>query len=253
LRGVSEAISTIIIAGTVIMVSLTVFYYSLVNLQQATLSTEYGYIRSVFLGLADSFPDIIEGGSYGARIPSRMVGVGYINLTDTTIRLVVMNGSNVLINYSDTPMALHASTYASLIVNERIVYGRDDLVVNETSLIPFIREYYSEGATHLVFDTARFYVKIYEYDTNGEHVYMINLIYVKTTVKILSSKPVQLTVSLGANILSNRLAGITDLRLIKIRGGATEVVDLSDLIPNPVPGSTYVANIVVKEVVMVLT
>lgn len=253
LKSISETISTLIIAGTVIIISITVFYFSLANLQQATLSSEYGYIRSVFLGLADSFPDILEGGSYGARLPSRMVGIGYINYSDTLIKVMILNGTDTLLEYSDTPLALYASAYASLVVRERTVYGRDDLVVDETLLLPFIREYYSNGATYLVFDTARFYVKIYEYESNNEHVYLINIIYVKITVKLLSTRLVQLTVLNGGDIINERLVGITNLQLMRTRNGVTEVVELADLIPNPGPNPVYIVNIVVKNIEMVIT
>lgn len=253
MRGLSESITTLIIAGTIIMVSLTIFYYSLANLQQAALSSEYGYVRSIFLGIADSIPDIIQGGTYGARLPSRMVGVGYIYEVNDFINIIIFNNTEVLINYTDNPMALHASTYASLVVSERTVYGVDQAIVNETSLIPYIREYYLNGVTHLTLDTTRFYVKIYEYDTANKHVYVINVLYVKLTVKIQSSKPVQIAVSLGPDIVNEHYVSITDLRLIRIRNGIVKEIGLFDLIPNPQPGSDYVVNLVVKNIIVVLT
>ncbi len=253
MKAISDTITTLIIAGTIIMVSLTVFYYSIANLQYATLSAEYGYIRSVFLGIADSIPDIIEGGTYGARLPSRLVGVGYLNLSDTMLNLMVINDTNTIFNYTDTPMALHASTYASLVVRERRVYGVDSLIVNETLLIPRIREYYLEGATHLVLDTARFYVKIYSYETNGEIVYIVNVIYVKLSVKITSSKPVQITVSLGRDLVNERLVDVDDVVFTRNVNGVVETVSLDDLIPNMPANAVVVVNIVVKNVDMVIS
>jgi hypothetical protein len=253
LRSVSEAISTLIIAGTVIIVSITVFYYALANLQQATLASEYGYVRSVFLGLADSFPDLIAGGTYGARLPSRMVGVGYINDTDTRLQIIVLNNTEILVNYTDTPLELQARAYAALYVGYHVIYGRDYVVVNDTGLIPLVREYYKNGATHLVLDTNRFYVKIYEYEVGGEHYYLINIIYVKLNIKLLSSRPVQLSVTLGTDVLRKRLIDVTDLRLIRIHDSIREEISLSDLIPNPEPGSSYIVNLIVKNLQVVIT
>ncbi len=248
MKGVSEALTTLIIAATIIITSITVFYFAIANLQQATLSAEYGYIRSIFIGVADTLPDILEGGTYASRLPSRLVGIGYINLSDTRLEIIVINNSNIIFNYTDQPMALHASAYASLVVNERTVYGVNKYVVNETLLLPRVREYYLNGATHLTLDTARFYVKVYVYEMNGETTYVVNIIYAKLVVKILSSKPSQLTVSLGKTVLYDRLVDIDELKLKYISGGTTHTTDLDDLIPNPVPGSHYIINILIKNI-----
>ncbi|OYT37642.1 MAG: hypothetical protein B6U89_07035 [Desulfurococcales archaeon ex4484_58] len=253
MKAISESISTIIIFATIIMVSLTIFYFSIASLREATLSAEYGYMKSLFISLADTFPDILEGGSFGARLPSRLVGIGYINLIDTSVNIIVINDSNTIINYTDTPLVLHASAFASITTVERLIYGVDDYIVNETILIPRIREYYRDGQTHLELDTIRFYVKVYVYQVDSTITYIVNVMYVKLSVKITSSKPVQITASSGADIVNERLINIDDIILTIKGNGRNYTVTLDDLIPNRTPGSDIILKLIVKNVNVVLS
>ena len=59
MKAVSEIISTLIISGTIIFVSLTIFFYALYNVQSSINSAEFGYIRSVLYSLATNIPNII--------------------------------------------------------------------------------------------------------------------------------------------------------------------------------------------------
>ncbi len=77
MRAISEVLSTIIIAGTIIAVSLTIFYYSMLILGDSVTSTEYGYSKSLIINLASNTNLFLQGNSYVATFPSRYVGIGY--------------------------------------------------------------------------------------------------------------------------------------------------------------------------------
>ncbi len=77
MKAISEVLSTIIIAGTIIAVSLTVFYYSMLILGDTVTSTEFGYSKSLLINIASSTNLFLQGNSYVATLPSRYVGIGY--------------------------------------------------------------------------------------------------------------------------------------------------------------------------------
>ncbi|GEM_PF-3487951 len=86
-KAVSEVISTVILAATVIMISLIVFYYAMLSFQTSSLATQFGYTKSVLLVLASNINYILAGNQYYANIPTKSVGVGYNHTSTYTLSI----------------------------------------------------------------------------------------------------------------------------------------------------------------------
>ncbi len=254
MRSISEAISTIIIAATIIMVSLTIFYFAIINLQQSIASSEYGYTKSIFINLATNIPNIINGGSFGANLPRKLVGVGYGD-SGRVISILIENNSSILLNYTSEPKALEATIYSPIVTTMHIVYGNPvSYIVNDTSLIPSIIEYYENGATHLVLDTARVYVRIYVFEINNVKHYVVNILYLDLKPQLVSSAPLRIVVSARNTIISNKYLNIdpyaSGITIIDKYGTHTYLI--KDLIPTLTSNDIVDVNIVIKELTVVL-
>ncbi len=77
MRAISETLSTLIIASTVIVVSLLIFYMSITLINDQMATSEYGYIKSMFVEIANNYHLILQGNNYVSAKPHRHVGVGY--------------------------------------------------------------------------------------------------------------------------------------------------------------------------------
>jgi hypothetical protein len=254
MRSISEAISTIIIASTIIMVSLTIFYFAIINLQQSIASSEYGYTKSIFINLATNIPNIINGGSFGANLPRKLVGVGYRD-SGRIISIVIGNSTGTLLNYTSKPKALEATIYSPIVTTMHIIYGDPGAyIVNDTSLIPSIIEYYENGAAHLVLDTARVYVRIYVFEINNVKHYIVNILYLELKPQLVSSAPLRIVVSARNTLVSNKylnidpyISGIT----ITDKYG-THTYLIKDLIPTLSSSDIVDVNIIIKQLLVVL-
>ena len=165
MKGVSELFSTMILASTIIVISIIVLYYALTTLEIGYASTEYGYIKSTFVNVANNIYYIVQGNAYAASIPSRSVGIGYKEYSDLRFRIIV--DGNII--YEDTPKAVVAETLKPLVTHSEIVYGSSgnnpigcSFMVNNLRLTPCVYEYYSRGWSIAELNTARPYVTVYE-------------------------------------------------------------------------------------------
>jgi hypothetical protein len=192
---ISETISTIIIFSTVIVISLLIFSISLYMLQSSTQAAEYGYVKTVFVNLANSIPNLLEGGSYAANIPTRTVGLGYLNKTDITVSIIINNITQKI----DHPIMIYAKTVSATSTINRTIFGINinESVVNESLNIARVREVYYLGATYIILDTMKPYLRIYEYKYNNITTYTITITYVKLKPVVISTKPSRLVVVLG--------------------------------------------------------
>ncbi len=131
MRAVSEVLSTIIIAGTIIAVSLTVFYYSMLILNNSVVSTEFGHAKSLLVNIADNTNMFLQGNSYVATFPGKYVGIGYkthrktfyINITmplqgNTVdyVDLIIKQGNSAETNYT-------GPNYYNVIIRFHLVDG----------------------------------------------------------------------------------------------------------------------------------
>ena len=246
LRAISETITSIIVTSALIIISITIFYYALLILQQSSISAEYGYIKTTFINLANSFPDIIEGGSYAAGIPSRVVGIGYKELVNSGINIIVSKDGNNIFNYNDNPIAIEAIAYHAIVTTNSTLYGTDDGIVNQTLLIPRVTEIYHKGATYIRLDTCRVYVKTYEITDPSGTKYIINILYVKFTPKIISSSPRRLVISLY-DVNTTTISDVDDVTIKVQQGSSAQIYELREYFDIP-SGATIDVNIVIKEV-----
>jgi len=86
-KAVSEVISTVILAATVIMISIIVFYYAMLSFQTSSLATQFGYTKSVLIDLASNMNYVLAGNQYYANIPTKSVGVGYNHTSTYTLSI----------------------------------------------------------------------------------------------------------------------------------------------------------------------
>ncbi len=254
MKSMSDAISTIIIASVIILVSLIVFYLALYNLQDSIAYSEYGYVKSILISLAENVPNLVNGGSYGASLPQKMVGVGYAHI-GRNITITVINNSQTLVEYSDNAMAIEAVIRRAVITGERTIYGYyDRLIINDTALLPCITEYYSGGATYIRIETARVYVRVYVYIINNVKHYVVNLLYLQMTPILVSTHPNKLVASAQEDILSRKFYNIEPQETtINFAGDINKTITLLSLIPDWQPGNIVDLSIVIKKLTVVLT
>ena len=244
LKAISETITTIIVTSALIIISITIFYFALIILQQSSISAEYGYIKTTLINLANSFPEIIEGGSYAAGLPSRIVGVGYKQLPNSYVNITVVKNGNTSYSYFDEPIAIEATAYHAIVTRNSTLYGTSNMIINLTQLIPHVMELYHEGVTYLRLDTCRVYLKNYEINSTNGMKYVINILYIKITPKIISSSPRRLVVSLS-DVESTTIVDADDVIIRVKQGTSIQEYKASDHIPSNVQLDV---NIIIKEI-----
>ncbi len=141
-RGVSEVITTVILAATIIMISLVIFYYAMYAFQTSSLATQFGYTKSVLLDLASNLNYVISGNQYYANIPSKTVGVGYNESTTYTISIGVP-AYNITITINN-PLSTPLNNYQVMVwLNQTNFAGWNylNMTGNTTDFI-FVDPYY---------------------------------------------------------------------------------------------------------------
>ncbi|MEM4654594.1 MAG: hypothetical protein QXL34_03800, partial [Thermosphaera sp.] len=85
MRAVSEPLVILILFMTVVLISLSIFFFSTFSVDATTASVEYGYVKSMFREVAFSIPEVLNGQSIYVRHPSSIINLGYrklpVNLT----------------------------------------------------------------------------------------------------------------------------------------------------------------------------
>lgn len=251
MKAISEAISTVIIAATVIMVSVTIFVFAIFNMQQSVAMAEYGYMKSIMYGLCSNIPNILQGGSYGANTPSRLVGIGYTVLPDTSINIYIEDQNEVLLDYTDEPVALVTVIRYPVVTYNSTLYGIHKYIVNDTVLLPLLTEYYYNGATYISFDTARVYIKIYKLETDQTR-YIVNIVYLDLKPVLVSTSPSRIVVTVSRDIINEVYRDINEIIITYTNSTGLYETTLLDLIPDLQPGDIVDVNIVIKELRVVI-
>lgn len=211
MKAISETVSTMIIFSIIVVVIILIFMTSLTLLSFTTQTAEYGYVKTVFINLANSLPDLLEGGSYGAQLPSKIIGLGYMKLNNTFFSIKIINDEV----YRDQPVIIYGNSTRPIVTFNRTLFGRNEnkSVVNETIVLGRVYEEYYEGSgtSYIKLDTARACVKTYLYRVGTISRYIVNILYVKIEPILLTSRPSKLSVSLS-NV--NQITRLVDLSSI---------------------------------------
>ncbi len=171
MKGLSEALSTLIIASSIIAVSLLIFYMSMALINDQMAMSEYGYIKSMFVEIANNYHLILQGNNYVSAKPHRYVGVGY-HINNTVEMIIKYNSTipeyvkylNILIEQADPSGTAYAGSHYYVVhiymylVNGEVLEIHWKLEDNYgvTDPAPTIIEYiyYSNGSTIQLFDTS---------------------------------------------------------------------------------------------------
>jgi len=180
---VGELVSSIIIFATVLSVSLVAFFATMSTLEYSSVSAEYGYMKSNLVNLANNIPDLLDGGTFSLSVPSRYVGIGYLNLTDKRLTLIV--AGNITID--ENPIAIYIRPGKPIANTNMTVFGVDAYVVNNPLFVAKVDELYVNGETRAVLDTARIVVSKYKISTSSFTKYIYYITYVRFLPTVSSS------------------------------------------------------------------
>lgn len=216
MRGISETISTVIISSVIIMVSIMIFYIATYSLTTTMQVSEYGYMKSSMINIASSIPEIIKGTSTLISVPKGSVGVGYSIQNNIVYEVDILTSSGWKnITVDDSPSAIVIRSYNVVVTSNRIIYGINNLTVNDIAFIPTIWEYYKDGASIINFNTSRFYIHIYKV-TNGTYTEIyIRIYYLQLRPKYISSPRTIMFVP-GGKVLEDQINNIEGLVIREI-------------------------------------
>ncbi len=258
-RGVGEAITSVILASVIIVIASITLYYSLVTIDNGLATTEYGYIKSTFVNIANNYHYIVQGSSYVATLPHQLVGVGYRNYSDLVLSIIV---DDVYV-YNDTPASVCAEVYRPIATVKTIVYGSSGdyylgcrFTVDHLRLVPCIQEYFSQGRTVLEFNTARFYITVYITNETGVERYLVRILYIRTVPRIEQQFTGNLIVNPYKDVFKYSKDGINSLRIMLVNKTSGSIIvekDLDDIIANRNPILDVDLVIVVKQVYTVIS
>ncbi|QOR94130.1 hypothetical protein IMZ38_05705 [Thermosphaera chiliense] len=165
MKSVSEPLVIMILFMTVVLISLSIFFFSTFSVDATTASVEYGYVKSLFREIAFSIPEILNGQTVYTRHPSSLVALGFKKIpVNLTIRLELSNNSLIQAFNKTEFYALTGGIRRNVLEDVRgsIVYGKNQTVVNEIEQLALVREYYYNGWTMIELDTARIYYSMYK-------------------------------------------------------------------------------------------
>lgn len=145
LRGLSEAVSAVILFAVTLSISIAGFMYVMFYLDRNQASVEFGYVKSVFRNIAVSALEQPFKLEYS--YPFNYVSIGFatrpFNLT-----LVVNNTRVVVGNIT----ALTAVVRRNLVQGFNLVYGVNSSLLPSGHPGMLVYEYYQQGASVLVLD-----------------------------------------------------------------------------------------------------
>lgn len=180
---ISELVSSVIIFATVLTVSLIAFFATMNVLGLSSVNAEYGYMKSNLVNLANNIPDILDGGTYSLSVPSRNVGIGYLNLTDKRLQLIVAGNTTI----DEYPVAIYIRPGTPTATSNNTVFGVNAYVVDNPLFIAKVDEVYVNGETRVILDTARIAVSQYKVATKDFTKYIYYITYVRFRPTVASS------------------------------------------------------------------
>lgn len=173
MKSVSELLVIMILFMIVVLISLSIFFFSTFSVDATTASVEYGYVKSLFREIAFSIPEILNGQTIYTRYPSSLVSLGFKKIP-VNLAIQLELGNNTLITaFNKTEFyALTGGIRRNVLEDVRgsIVYGVNQSVVSEIERLALVREYYYNGWTMIELDTARVYYSIYK--TGASNYYL---------------------------------------------------------------------------------
>jgi len=211
LKLISELVSSVIIFATVLTVSLVAFFATMNVLGLSSVNAEYGYMKSNLVNLANTIPDLLEGGTYSLSVPSRYVGIGYLNLTDKRIQLIIANNTVI----DEYPVAIYIRPGTPTATSNNTVFGVDAPVVNNTLFIAKVDEVYVNGETRVILDAARIAVSQYKIVTSNFTKYIYYVTYVRFRPTVASSSVSRVLV-VG---IDSKIENVTTVNQSYIAGG----------------------------------
>lgn len=168
-RAISEIVSGIILFAVVLTVTLAVFFYTAMYIDNVKASTEYGYVKTVFTKMGMGIKELLGSTRLEYTYPHETIGIGYM-AKNTTIILEVGTSSNNPENITllNKCYILTGTTMRSLLPpgTPRIILGSNKSLVDSVNEIPLIYEYYSNGSTTIIFDVCRLYY-VLEVEASG--------------------------------------------------------------------------------------
>jgi hypothetical protein len=178
MKAISEVITTIIVYSTLVALALFMSVYIFYNATEGIASTEYYYVRQIFQSSASNIPVIVNplsGGTYIVSYPGLRMGIGWKHYGDIELYI---NGSKTL----NLPcMSIYSMIDKPIITHRRLLYGVDELFVNDTRLLPRAVEYYANGSTFIELDTCRLLASIMRVGKGGLVTYYVRLFYINIT------------------------------------------------------------------------
>jgi len=184
LRSESTALTVIVIYSIMLALSLLLSIYVLFSSLEAVSRTEYMYYRQAFQAAALNIPRVaspLGGGSFSVSLPSMKMGIGWMSVGEVE---VYVNATRVA---RMRCVGVYSRIDGALTTSRKIVYGSDNIIVDDMRLIPRVVEYYSSGGTYLVMDTCRLLYQIDRVGEAGRVVYYLRIIYINMTPYISSS------------------------------------------------------------------
>jgi len=157
-RAVSEVVSGIVLFAVVLALSLALFLYTMTYLDYTKISTEYGYVKTIFNKIGDAITGSQPGFTIELTYPHEATALGY-GFKPLNATIVLGDGTvNRTVNIAGC-YVLEARVRGSIVSSPQpvIIRGVNETIVNDLSLVPLIYEYYSNGSSILVIDTCRIY------------------------------------------------------------------------------------------------
>lgn len=175
MKSITHALTTMIIYSTIVFLSVFMALYMTYTSLQSVSSTEYFYIRQAFQSVSLNIPIIINpmgGGTYAISYPALRMGIGWREQGNIQ---VYINGT---LSLSLSCKSIYSKIDKPIITSRHNVYGVNNIIVNDTRLLPRVVEYYENGSTYIVLDTCRFLYQVDRVASYGKTTYYVRLFYV---------------------------------------------------------------------------
>ncbi|MEL9909201.1 MAG: hypothetical protein QXP97_06055 [Desulfurococcus sp.] len=251
-KSVSETVSTIILTSLIVGILLAIlpYTYNLHAFQNNVV--EYMYYRQVFVSIANILPLVLQGGEYEVSIPSNYMSVGYTSVGMISLFL----NSSITPNLTIPCNALMTSSYISATTGR--VYGVENIVVNDTRLIPLVREKRINGSQYLLLDTCRVYLDIEITEDRSGRMYYYRFIFYNLTINYHGEEVHSIRVRLtGEPLVASYNESLYNLTLVfnEYGTGNSSILGPFDLtrivLGEPLPGiplklDLYINNILVE-------
>ncbi|MEM1863586.1 MAG: hypothetical protein QXN10_01585 [Desulfurococcaceae archaeon] len=180
MRVISDTIASIIMVSALISLMLIAISVVIPSVIYAFKNMEYNYLRSTFIQIAQFIPLALRAGSMSTSItPTAGYGYGVIGALEVYL-------NNTLV-YMTPCMAFQAGIANLPLGGRMLVYGSDNLLVNDTRLLARVVSYYDKERNMgiIELDTCRVYyiIEPTEVGTTIAYLVRLNIINLTTIVR----------------------------------------------------------------------